>query len=136
VFVTLVDVWGFITSYLPMLEILGEKKAHLTEKERKLQERLRSLFVDFLFRPRVQPVETKEWMPRLTGLKEFLSLSNPSLSLQKKSFTLGNRSRRITGFTHVPRRQNHSTRKNSFLYPKLKNSQKISTKKKKYHSII
>lgn len=72
VFVKIVDVWGFVMTYFPMIESLFENYSKLKPNEVKLFEHLKNIFIKYLFKPRVEPINIQE-------LSKELELSNTYL---------------------------------------------------------
>ena len=76
VFIQILDIWGFITSYLPIFEILFQNYQELNEKEMKLFESLKYIFIHYLYNPRVKPIDLNELNKSLKDLDDsFESLS-------------------------------------------------------------
>ena len=70
VYVKIVDVWGFIVSYYPMLEMLSSNRVKLKEKEIKILENLEYIFNEYLYTPRHEPYNLTEL------LNDFRDLGN------------------------------------------------------------
>jgi hypothetical protein len=60
VFIKIVDVWGFISIYFPLLEELFEFKDSLTPNEKELFESLKRIILTYLYNPRVTPISIKD----------------------------------------------------------------------------
>jgi len=60
VFIKIVDVWGFISIYFPMIELLSNNYKTLTELELKIFDKLQFIFVEYLYNPRHVPIHMNE----------------------------------------------------------------------------
>lgn len=61
VFIHIIDVWGFLIAYLPILEKLArKKKENLTQTEESLFYILKDIYVKYLFTPALKPYNIKE----------------------------------------------------------------------------
>jgi len=78
VFVKIVDVWGFIISYIPILEILFENYENANDKERKLFEGLKNICIKYLYTPRIRKINTNELTKELKSLNNLISNSKSS----------------------------------------------------------
>jgi len=57
VFIKIVDIWGFIFIYYPLVELLGNNYAVLTENELKIFNKLQYIFINYLFEPRNEEIQ-------------------------------------------------------------------------------
>ena len=116
VFIKIVDIWGFIISYLPILEALFDNYNKLNEIEMKLFETLKNIFIKYLFTPRIIPININDLTNELNGLNKIINLIGIRI-INKKTSSLkissSKRIKNITGETYV-----------------LKTSQKMKTKSK------
>lgn len=116
IFIKIVDIWGFIIAYLPILEALFDNYNKLNEMEMKLFETLKNIFIKYLFTPRIIPIKINELTNDLNGLNKIINVEDMSI-INKKTSSLkissSKRSKGITGQTYV-----------------LKTSQKIKSKSK------
>lgn len=76
VFVKIVDIWGFIITYFPIAESLFENYSKLKPNELELFEHLKNIFIHYLFKPRVHPINIQQ-------LSNDLKLSNTYLETIK-----------------------------------------------------
>ena len=104
VFIKIVDVWGLIISYLPIFEILFENYNNLNDMEKELFENIRHIFIEYLYKPRIEPINITELTNHLSKLNKLIQtgLNNNKLSNSShlKTSTL-KRSRGVTGNTHT-----------------------------------
>ena len=129
VFIKIVDVWGLIISYLPIFEILFENYNNLNDMEKELFENIRHIFIEYLYKPRIEPINITELTNHLSKLNKLIQtgLNNNKLSNSShlKTSTL-KRSRGVTGNTHTYK---------SFQKMRSKLSKSFTQKNKKSLSI-
>jgi hypothetical protein len=115
VFIKIVDIWGFVISYIPIFELLHENYENSNKIEIQLFEALKSIFIKYLFSPRIEPINVSELTNELKGINKIFRLtttsSNKNSSLKVSSTK---RSKGVTGQTYI-----------------LNSSQKIHSKKPK-----
>jgi hypothetical protein len=69
-----VDIWGFIISYVPIIEILSDNYNSLTKQELKIFNQLQFIFVEYLYNPRHEPIDMKELYTDLKILGDLLHI--------------------------------------------------------------
>jgi serine/threonine protein kinase len=57
VFIKIVDIYGFISSYYPLLQIYHENYFILSTNEMKIFNKIKEIFLLYLYEPRIQPIE-------------------------------------------------------------------------------
>jgi len=97
VFIKIVDIYGFIISYLPFFEALFDNYSKLNEVEIELFEAFKKIFIKYLFSPRIQPINVNEVTSELKGLNKLLDVTN--INNNNKSTSLKVSSSRIKGVT-------------------------------------
>lgn len=70
VYAPIIDIWGFIMSYNPILEKLFYNYRNLNNNEMELFTQLKHIFVKYLFTPRVEPIKIDELVENLRGLNK------------------------------------------------------------------
>jgi serine/threonine protein kinase len=75
VYVKIVDIWGFITSYYPILEMLSNNRVKLNQNELKLLEKIEYLFNKYLYTPRHEPYDLTELFYDLKALSNAIHIS-------------------------------------------------------------
>ena len=60
VFIKIVDITGFIVTYFSMLEILFNNYANLNVTQQNIFNLLKSIFVNYLYTPRIEPINVDE----------------------------------------------------------------------------
>jgi hypothetical protein len=77
-----VDIWGFITIYYPIIELLSDNYKNLTKQEMKIFNQIQFIMVEYLYAPRHEPIN----MIRLiSDLKILGNLLNIKLTGKKKT---------------------------------------------------
>ena len=56
VFIQIVDIWGFICVYYPFIETLGNNYKSLGPTEMKIFNKLKIIFIKYLYNPRHEPI--------------------------------------------------------------------------------
>ena len=56
VFIRIVDIWGFIITYIPILELLYDNYNVLTPNQLLMFELLKQIYIKYLYAPRVEPI--------------------------------------------------------------------------------
>lgn len=72
VFIHIVDIWGFITIYIPIIELLANNYNNLTKKELDIFSKLQFIFVKYLYSPRHNAVNTDDLFLDLKHLGKLL----------------------------------------------------------------
>jgi len=116
VFIKIVDIYGFIISYLPIFEALFENYNKLNETELKLFENMKVLFIKYLFSPRIEPINIVELVNELKRFNKILNVPNnnnkySSSSSLKVSSSYKNNG--VTGKTYLLNYNNTQTTKYS-----------------------
>jgi hypothetical protein len=57
IFIKIIDIWGFLISYLPLYELLFENYKNLTNYQKELFINLRSIFLKYLYNPHIQVIK-------------------------------------------------------------------------------
>lgn len=74
VFIEIVDIWGFIISYVPYIELLSNNYTSLTKNELKIFNQLQFIFVEYLYNPRHEPINMKELYTDFNILGELIHI--------------------------------------------------------------
>jgi serine/threonine protein kinase len=69
VFIKIIDIWGFITLYVPLLEILYNNLQNLIEVEKETYQILKNILLTFLFQPRITEININDLVKKLEQLK-------------------------------------------------------------------
>jgi serine/threonine protein kinase len=86
VFIHIIDVWGFVIAYLPILEFLDNNYSELTANQMQIFVLLKRMFLKYLYEPRIVPIDTDELIESLDRLDDlFQSQYTPSSSSSSSS---------------------------------------------------
>ena len=85
VFIEIVDVWGFISIYFPIIELLHENYSSLTKAEMRIFKQLQFIFVEYLYNPRHEPINMDMLFKDLKDLGNLIYIS---LTGKKKTSSL------------------------------------------------
>ena len=115
VFIKIVDIWGFISIYLPFIEILFNNYSRLTLQDIAIFNKLQYIFVEYLYNPRHESINVNSLYLELKDLEKlFLIKLNGKIkksnkktktsktsrsSMEEKVKAKGNRTRRNTTFS-------------------------------------
>jgi hypothetical protein len=72
VFIKIVDVYGFICVYYPLLELLFENYDKLTNNQMKILNLLKSIFITYLYSERTEPIDIDELVGYLEDLGKLI----------------------------------------------------------------
>jgi serine/threonine protein kinase len=95
VFIKIADIWGFISVYFVFIEILSHNYSKLTKQEMDIFNKIRYLFVEYLYNPRHEPIQMNKLYLDLEDLSDlFRKILNMKTGLarginktKKNSFT-------------------------------------------------
>lgn len=76
VFIHIVDIWGFISVYIPIIELLANNYDNLTKKELAIFSKLQFIFVEYLYSPRHSAINTEDLFLDLKHLGDLLKGKN------------------------------------------------------------
>ena len=74
VFIEIVDIWGFIISYVPFIELLSDNYKSLSKQELKIFNQLQFIFVEYLYNPRHEQIDMNELYTDLKILGDLLQI--------------------------------------------------------------
>ena len=74
VFIKIVDVWGFIITYVPIVELLSNNYSSLTNNELKIFNKLQFIFVEYLYKPRHEPIDMNSLFSDLKDLGNIMHI--------------------------------------------------------------
>ena len=75
VYVKILDIYGFITNYIPLLEILYDNYDNLSEHDLELFKHLKQIFLDYLYNPRIEPISIPHLTEELKKINIYLKTS-------------------------------------------------------------
>jgi len=118
VYIKIVDIWGFITSYYPMLEMLSNNRATLNENEVKILKKIEYIFNEYLYTPRHEPYNITELFNDLKDLGDSIHMSVQKIHYSSNPLGSGiknNKTRRIKTSTIFNRKKLVKKFKNPIL---------------------
>ena len=119
VFVQIVDIWGFISVYLPMAEILFNNYSKLNENEMRLFNKLKHIFVYYLYDPRHEPIDINKLYRELNELSNLLLISlNNSSSVSSENTSRGLSKHIANGIINKKTKKNILKVKNNISFKK------------------
>jgi serine/threonine protein kinase len=106
VFIKIVDIWGFIISYLPIFSALFDNYKKLNETEMEVFEYLKQIFIKYLYTPRITPISVTELTNELKDLNKIFKLTSTSTSTGSRrtsslKISSTKRSKGVTGQTYL-----------------------------------
>jgi hypothetical protein len=119
VFIKIVDIYGFVISYLPIFTSLFENYTTLNKTELELFDSLKSIFIKYLFSPRTKSINVNEITKELKELNKILSIPNTN-SYNRKSTSLrvssSKKNKGVTGQTYLVKFSHNKTLKKTSTY--------------------
>jgi hypothetical protein len=132
VFLKNVDVWGLVMSYYPIVNILHENFKQLDDLELKLFNKLKRIFVHYLFENSTSPIDVTSLVKNLEELNSFFkqadktSNKNKSISSLVKSLKNKKPSKKST----MKQKNKKQSRTAFFIESKTNNQQTFKRFKK------
>jgi serine/threonine protein kinase len=74
VFIKIVDIWGFITIYYPIIQALSYNYKNLNDVELKTFNQLQFIIVEYLYKPRYEPIDMNKLFSDLKNLGNLLNV--------------------------------------------------------------
>jgi serine/threonine protein kinase len=84
VYIKIVDIWGFISVYIPLLELLSNNYNLLSKNELNIFNQLQFIFIEYLYNPRDEPID---FNMLFSDLKDLGNLLYIKFKGKKKTFT-------------------------------------------------
>ena len=75
VFIKITDVWGFISSYYPIVELLSDNYDKLNKNELNVLNKLQQIFAEYLYNPRHEPIHMDQLHADLKDLGDLMRLN-------------------------------------------------------------
>jgi hypothetical protein len=85
IFIKIVDVYGFIVCYYPVLEIYYENYENLTLHEKKIYYTIKEIFLKYLYEPRIEIINVDDLKHHLKSLNTQFEVE---IKLHSKSFNI------------------------------------------------
>jgi serine/threonine protein kinase len=118
VFIKILDIWGLILCYLPILDILFDNYATLTETELKLFNIIKHIILKYLYEPRITPINILELSHDLKSINNLFEIQDTNNKRDKDK----NKNNLIRNITSKVSSNNNRKNKNN-----IHNTSKIIT---------
>lgn len=118
VFIKIIDIWGFICLYFPLLDLLNNNYDRLNQNLLAMFRLIKSMFIKYLYSPRIEPININHLLDDLNELDKLLI--NESNSSARGIIKKSKKSKR-TKMTKKTRRNS----KINFSRPKRRKNKKI-----------
>ena len=118
VFIKILDIWGLILCYLPILDILFDNYDTLTETELKLFNIIKHIILKYLYEPRITPIDIIELSHDLKSINNLFEIQDTN----NKNNGKNNKNNLIRNITSKVSSKSNSNNKN-----KIHNTSKIIT---------
>jgi serine/threonine protein kinase len=124
VYINIVDIWGFINVYFPLLEILYNNYFSLKENEMKIFKKLEYIFNEYMYNPRHEPINMNNLIDDLKELGNLIHIVayGKKKTSSSRDLASGIRSRK------TKRKLNSSIFKRKMLKKRFKNPFFLSIK--------
>ena len=126
IFIKIVDIWGFITIYYPLIELLSNSYTELTSHEKQIFNQLQFIMVTYLYSPRHEPIHMNQLYADFTILGNLLNIPFVRKTIKHslaKGFHTKSKSNSKSKKNYI-----HTERKRSMLFkrrPKKQISKKL-----------
>lgn len=127
VFIKIIDIWGFIMVFFPLLEILFNSYKKLTQHQLKIFNQIKMLFLIYCYNPRIKPIDLISLNKDLAHLNELIRIEQTNTDSENK-IPLNNTLQKISvsGETFFPSSTTKSSpTKSYFIKQKKSTSKKI-----------
>ena len=125
VYIKILDIWGFIMIYFPILEILFNNYDKLSEHQLKIFNQVKHIILIYCYNPRIKPIDINSLNKDLAHLNELIRIEN-SNNTHDSTKILNNTLHKIsvTGKTFFPSSSSSSNKQTSTksYFVKLKKS--------------
>ena len=108
VFIEIVDIWGFIVMYFPILDLLFNNYKKLTSNQMEMFELLKYIFVTYLYTPRIEPIKINDLVAQFEELTE---LFNNELPISSRSSDTGRGIKHKKHKNHTPHKLIRSSKR-------------------------
>ena len=101
VFIKIMDIWGIIMCYLPILDILFDNYDKLTETELKLFNIIKHIILKYLYEPRIEPINIDELTRELKNINKLFEIQDKNQNSNSKSSLIKNITSKVTSKSKV-----------------------------------
>jgi hypothetical protein len=121
VFIHIVDIWGFVTIYVPFLITFNENYNDLSNSQLKIFELLKHIIIEYLYSPRIEPIKINNLVKDLNKLSELFLLEIHIKKYSKNKITRSNNSSKFTFDTSRTKSKSKTKKNKSYLMITNKN---------------
>jgi hypothetical protein len=107
VYIQIVDIWGFLSTYMSMLELFHNNYDTLTASEHDMFNNIKQLILKYLYNPRSKPIDHKDLTDDLSMLSKMFEGQSKMVNKQSKAVKISS----IISF----RRESKKSRRNQAL---------------------
>jgi hypothetical protein len=72
VFIKTIDIWGFITLYIPLLDLLYSNFQKLIPPEKKIYAKINYVFMEYLYKPRITKINITSLVYEIESINSFI----------------------------------------------------------------
>jgi hypothetical protein len=132
VFLKNVDVWGLVMTYYPIVSILHQNFKKLDKLESKLFNKLKRIFIQYLFENSTRPIDVNSLVKNLSELNLFFKQADKTSSRSKSisSLVKSLRHKKNSKKSTIKRKINKKSRTAFFIESKTNNQQTFKRVKK------
>jgi len=116
IFIRIVDIWGFISIYIPVLIIFDQNYDKLNDNQIIIFDLLKDMLIKHLYSPRIEPNNIEELLKDLKKIEKLLRLENDSTNVTSKKNKGNKKSKKI-----IFEKSKTKSKFKSFLLGSLKN---------------
>jgi hypothetical protein len=116
VFIRIVDIWGFLSIYIPVLIIFDQNYDKLNDNQIIIFDLLKDILIKHLYSPRIEPNNIEELLKDLKKIEKLLRLENDSTNVTSKKNKGNKKSKKI-----IFEKSKTKSKFKSFLLGSLKN---------------
>jgi len=136
VFIKILDVWGFISAYWPILELLYFNYDKLSESQMKIFNNLKEMYVKYLYKPRIEPINMNDLYKHLDNLdsliKDVIDKQNGYKNYSAKGLDKNKHLKSTSKiFKRIPNLKTRKFKKNDLFMLKRKRPNKTNNTKRK-----
>ena len=121
VFIQIVDIWGFVCLYFPLLDLLNNNYEKLNDNMHTMFELIKSIFIKYLYSPRIVPINISELVSNLNELNSLIRNEISSLARGRMKKPSIHTQTRI----HNRNKKTLRNKRLNFSRPKRKKNRKI-----------
>jgi serine/threonine protein kinase len=133
-FIHIIDIWGFISIYIPILFIFDDNYEDLNDTELQIFELLKDILLKYLYSPRIELININDLVKDLKKINSLLTLENNSIYKTKPLQNSSNSSKTSNSSNSSNSKQ--SIKKTSYNKTSKIRFEKSKTKTKRFKSFL